>query len=221
MATGVVHLLVIAGLHIGILAAAVWWLVRRSRLSRGWSAALVSSAALVYMLLVDAGPSVVRATVLVVVMCAAWYFGRYPVSFNSLAAAALIVLVLNPSHLFHAGAQLSFLSVAGIIWFAPKWRPGAARPARAADRGQPSLAGAARLGLRPQPSAPGAGQRNNLAVDHAAGDGPFPPAYAAGHCAEHRALDSDGLRTAERGVALDRRARCCRRWPGCAAAVAT
>ena len=63
-----------------------------------------------------------RATVLVLVMCAAWYFGRQPVSFNSLAAAALIVLALNPTHLFHAGAQLSFLSVAGILWFAPYWR---------------------------------------------------------------------------------------------------
>jgi competence protein ComEC len=128
MAAGVIHLLVIAGLHIGILAAAVWWLVRRSPLSRGWSAALVSSTALSYMLLVDAGPSVVRATVLVLVMCAAWYFGRYPLSFNSLAAAALIVLALNPTHLFHAGAQLSFLSVAGIIWFAPNWRAGPPDP---------------------------------------------------------------------------------------------
>ena len=35
MAAGVIHLLVIAGLHIGILAAAVWWLVRRTPLSRG------------------------------------------------------------------------------------------------------------------------------------------------------------------------------------------
>jgi competence protein ComEC len=144
MATGVIHLLVIAGLHIGILAAAVWWLVRRSPLGRGWAAALVASAALGYMLLVDAGPSVVRATVLVLVMCAAWYLGRHPVSFNSLAAAALIVLLLNPAHLFHAGAQLSFLSVAGIMWFAPRWRPGPPEPLErllAANRPWPARLG--------------------------------------------------------------------------------
>ena len=71
------------------------------------------------MLLVDAGPPVVRATVLVLVFCAASYLGRRPLSFNSLAAAALVVLALNPNHLFHAGAQLSFLSVAGLMWVRP------------------------------------------------------------------------------------------------------
>ncbi len=73
------------------------------------------------MLLVDAGPPVVRATVLVLVTCAAAYLGRRPLSFNSLAAAALVVLAMNPNDLFHVGAQLSFLSVAGIMWFAPHW----------------------------------------------------------------------------------------------------
>ena len=122
MATGVIHLLVIAGLHIGILAGAVWWLVRRTPLSRGWAVALVSAAALGYMLLVDAGPSVVRR--------------------NGPGAGDVRRLVLRPpaalvqfagrrgadrlgaesDHLFHTGAQLSFLSVAGIMWFAPYWK---------------------------------------------------------------------------------------------------
>jgi competence protein ComEC len=35
---------------------------------------------------------------------------------NSLAAAALVVLALNPAYLFNVGAQLSFLCVAGLIW---------------------------------------------------------------------------------------------------------
>ena len=102
--------------------------------------------ALGYMLLVDAGPSVVRATVLVLVMCAAWYLGRHPLSFNSLAAAALVVLALNPNHLFHAGAQLSFLSVAGIMWFAPSWKTTDARSVGTTDRGESLLAGEISLG---------------------------------------------------------------------------
>jgi competence protein ComEC len=35
-----------------------------------------------------------------------------------LAAAALVVLAVNPSDLFNVGAQLSFVSVAGLAWFA-------------------------------------------------------------------------------------------------------
>jgi competence protein ComEC len=41
---------------------------------------------------------------------------------NSLAAAALVVLIVNPAHLFDVGAQLSFLCVAILIWF-EGWRP--------------------------------------------------------------------------------------------------
>ena len=121
MATGTIHLLVIAGLHLGILAGALFWVLRRTPLPRGWAAALVAAATVFYMFLVDAGPPVVRATVLVLVACAAVYWGRRPLSFNSLAAAALVVLAINPNHLFHTGAQLSFLSVAGLMWFAPHW----------------------------------------------------------------------------------------------------
>ena len=121
MATGTIHLLVIAGLHLGILAGALFWVLRRTPLPRGWVAGLVAAATLFYMFLVDAGPPVVRATVLVLVACAAVYLGRRPLSFNSLAAAALVVLAINPNHLFHVGAQLSFLSVAGLMWFAPHW----------------------------------------------------------------------------------------------------
>ena len=47
-----------------------------------------------YMLLVDADPPVVRATVLVVTICTAAVLGRPLASFNMLAAAALVVLAL-------------------------------------------------------------------------------------------------------------------------------
>lgn len=122
MATGTIHLLVIAGLHLAILAGGLFWLGRRLSLPRGWAEGQVSLIILFYMLLVDAGPPVVRATVLVLTACAAAYLGRRPLGFNSLATAALVVLAINPTHLFHVGAQLSFLSVAGLVAFAPHWR---------------------------------------------------------------------------------------------------
>ena len=39
MATGTIHLLVIAGLHVGILAGALFWIVRRTPLPHGWAIA--------------------------------------------------------------------------------------------------------------------------------------------------------------------------------------
>ena len=121
MATGTIHLLVIAGLHLSILAGALFWVARRTPLPRSSAVVLAGTITLFYMLLVDAGPPVVRATVLVQVACLAVLLGRRPLGFNSLAAAAMVVLAINPSHLFHVGAQLSFLSVAALIWWAPRW----------------------------------------------------------------------------------------------------
>ncbi len=139
MATGTIHLLVIAGLHLGILAGAVFWLARRTPLPRGWAVFLAGLLALFYMLLVDAGPPVVRATVLILVACVAVLLGRRPWGFNSLAAAALVVLAINPTNLFHVGAQLSFLSVAALIWWMPRWVNTTTYSEQADDSLRPSL----------------------------------------------------------------------------------
>lgn len=121
METGTVHLLAISGLHVGILAWVLLLVVRRAPIPRGWGLAGVAVLVVFYMLLTDARPPVVRATILVLVICGAMYLNRRPVSFNSLAAAALVVLAVNPADLFHAGAQLSFLAVAGLMYFGPRW----------------------------------------------------------------------------------------------------
>ena len=118
LATGTVHILSISGLHVGLLAGALFWLMRRLPIPRGWAAASVAAVTVSYALMVDVEPPVVRATVLVLVACCATYWGHRTFGMNSLAAAALVVLALNPAHLFHVGAQLSFLCVAGLIWIA-------------------------------------------------------------------------------------------------------
>lgn len=119
--TGTVHLLAISGLHVGILIGALWFALRRSPLPSRMCILLVMVLAIGYMLLVDTRPPVVRATVLMLVCCASEFFRRPIAGFNSLAAAALMVLAVNPSDLFHTGAQLSFLAVAAVIWVAPLW----------------------------------------------------------------------------------------------------
>jgi competence protein ComEC len=126
--TGTVHFLAISGLHVGVLAVALFWILRRTSVPRGWTAAAVAGFTVLYALLVDVGPPVVRATILVLIGCAAVWLGRRPLGFNSLAAAALVVLAMNPAHLFHVGAQLSFLCVAGLIWFESRRQHGGDEP---------------------------------------------------------------------------------------------
>ncbi len=121
METGTVHLLCISGLHVGIVAWAVFAALRWTPLPRPAIALCVAAATVTYAVVTGAGPPAVRATVLVLVMSAGYALGRRALPFNSLAAAALVVLAINPAELFSVGAQLSFLSVAGLMWFAPGW----------------------------------------------------------------------------------------------------
>ncbi|MEN6366932.1 MAG: ComEC/Rec2 family competence protein [Thermoguttaceae bacterium] len=120
LATGTIHILSISGLHVGILAGALFWILRRTRLSNAMIAIWIAATTILYAMMVDAEPPVLRSAVLVLVGCAALCLNRPVLSMNALAAAALAVLVVNPSHLFHVGAQLSFLCVAGLIWIAGK-----------------------------------------------------------------------------------------------------
>lgn len=125
--TGTVHLLAISGLHVGIVAGALFLLMRLVFVTRGRAVAVVATMTVLYAVLIDARPPAVRATVLVLVTCLSVYLGRRPLAFNSLAAAALVVLARNPADLFRTGPQLSFLAVAGLAWFAPQWLASASR----------------------------------------------------------------------------------------------
>jgi competence protein ComEC len=120
MQTGTVHILSVSGFHVGVLA----WLLLVS-LRSGWTRrgpALVGVMAITgaYMLLTQAEPPVIRATLLVWIMCGGIWIGRPRVGLNSLALAGLIVLIVNPANLFNTGVQLSFLSVAGLFWLASR-----------------------------------------------------------------------------------------------------
>ncbi len=123
--TGTVHLLAISGLHVGIVAGVLLLVLRALPISRtsvfwgvvGWTVA--------YTLLTDARPPAIRAAILVTILCLA-QLKRRPVSpWNSLAAAGLFVLALNPADLFSTGVHLSFLAVATLMCVSPRWFMGA------------------------------------------------------------------------------------------------
>jgi len=120
--TGTVHLLAISGLHIGILAGSLMLILRTGWLPQRPVLIAVMALTVSYALLADARPSVVRATVLIVIFCLSIYLGRPALRFNTLAAAGLVLLIFQPLELFSVGTQLSFLAVATLIAAAPSFR---------------------------------------------------------------------------------------------------
>jgi competence protein ComEC len=114
--TGTIHLLVVSGLNVAILAAGLYAAMRLGWLPRRVALTLIMAIVAAYTIVTGAEPPVLRAAVLVMLVCIAAWTGRRGAAFNSLAAATLVVLAINPSELFQTGAQLSFLCVAVLIW---------------------------------------------------------------------------------------------------------
>lgn len=124
LTTGTVHILSVSGLHVGILFGALWLLLRSGCLPPRLGFGILAVCVLLYALVTDAQPPVVRASVLVLCTAAAWLLHRRSGGFNLLAAAALVVLALNPTSLLSVGTQLSFLAVGTMIacyrWILPQ-----------------------------------------------------------------------------------------------------
>jgi competence protein ComEC len=114
--TGTTHLLAISGLHLQVLAGALWFAFRSVGLGRRAAFASVALATIVYALLVGLMPSVVRSAAMTVTVCVAGIRDRQVRPANLLALAALVTVLLNPSDLFDVGCQLSFLAIAAILW---------------------------------------------------------------------------------------------------------
>ncbi len=119
--TGTIHLLAISGLHVGILVSVLMLVLRLGWMRRSWALTAIGGLTIFYAVLTDARPPVVRAAVLIVILCVAMYTGRRQLGFNTLAAAAIVVLIWNPANLFRVGTQLSFLAVATLVCFSPEW----------------------------------------------------------------------------------------------------
>jgi competence protein ComEC len=122
LVTGTVHVLAISGMHVAILAGSLLALLRLGLVPRRGALLAVAALAVVYTALTDAPPSAVRACVLVLVICLGQWSWRPVSGPNSLAAAGLVVLAINPTSLFQVGAQLSFLCVAALGAIAHRWR---------------------------------------------------------------------------------------------------
>jgi competence protein ComEC len=113
--TGAIHLLVISGAHVAMLASIVWGLVRSAGAPSRLQLAATLGMVMLYAAIVGHEPSVTRATILTVAMLLGLEAARRASAGNLLGAAALVVLAINPSELFRSGTQFSFLAVAALM----------------------------------------------------------------------------------------------------------
>lgn len=117
--TGTMHILAISGLHVGIVAFILDLFLKVLGLRRRQRYLLIIFLLVFYCFLTGARPSVIRATIMATVLLLGFLLKREMRISQSLAIAALIVLMTNPRQLFNAGFQLSFISVISIAYLSP------------------------------------------------------------------------------------------------------
>lgn len=120
--TGTMHLVVISGFNVGLIAGILEILLRLAGLSL--RPRLVLSAVVLggYCVVTGMQPPVVRATIMAWIVLGAIGLDRVINWPNTLAAAALLILCVNPAQLFDPGFQLSFGAVASLLVFTGRFR---------------------------------------------------------------------------------------------------
>ena len=134
---GLAHFLSISGLHIGLIAAMAFFVLRllmafipRLALqydSRKPAAVFAILMSFLYLLISGMGIPAQRAFLMALIVFAGILFSREAVSMRTAAIAALVMLVISPQILISAGFQMSFAAVVVLIAFYERY----ARPLHA------------------------------------------------------------------------------------------
>ena len=116
--SGLYHLLVISGLHLGLLALISHRLLQWLRLSEGWRILAVIAIVSLYCALIDLRAPTLRALLMVTVYLLGRLLAREHALLNATGVAGFLILLARPAWLFETGFQLSFaavLLIAGLV----------------------------------------------------------------------------------------------------------
>lgn len=120
--TGVVHIIAISGLHLGMIYGLLIFLFRPFNRYK-WSK-IVKPLVILFVLwgfsfIAGAAPSILRSAVMFTFIVVGESIGRKTNMYNSLAASAFLLIVINPFSLWDVGFQLSYTAVLSIVVFQP------------------------------------------------------------------------------------------------------
>ncbi|MEV4412609.1 ComEC/Rec2 family competence protein [Catellatospora sp. NPDC049609] len=120
--TGMTHLTAVSGSNVAIVTGAVLLLARWGRAGPRLTALLCAVSVVGFVILARPSPSVVRAAAMGGVALLALASGRSRAALPALAAAVVVLLVVDPELAADAGFALSVLATAGLLLLAPPLR---------------------------------------------------------------------------------------------------
>ncbi len=123
--SGLFHILSISGLHMVIMAGAVFFCIRLGLAAipaialrhpiKKWAAAGAMAGALGYLLISGAAFATVRSYIMISIMFLAVMLDRPAIALRNVALAALAILLVWPESLFDPGFQMSFAAVMALV----------------------------------------------------------------------------------------------------------
>ena len=119
---GVSHLLAVSGLHVGLITLILYQVLLTLSIPRIPRVFLITGFLIFYCFLTGGSPSVIRSSLMSVMLIISPVLKRRYVALNAVAASAVILLLVNPFMIRDLGFQFSYTAVFGILMAYPKIR---------------------------------------------------------------------------------------------------
>lgn len=110
------HILAISGMHVTYIVLGINLLLRK-RTSKKLVKYITVITLIFYMFLVGFSPSIVRSSIMIIILIFADIFYRKNDTLNAISISLLFLLIYNPFLIQNIGLQLSYLGTIGIILF--------------------------------------------------------------------------------------------------------
>lgn len=117
--SGISHMLAVSGLHVGFLIGLLNFLFNKLKTKRIVKCCVLAVILFFYSWMCSFAPSVVRASLMSMIVLLSGLFGKQYDFVNSISLAGLIILLFSPLSAFDIGFQLSFLCVFSIAFVYP------------------------------------------------------------------------------------------------------
>jgi competence protein ComEC len=121
--SGAMHVLAVSGLHVGIIFLSLTMMfgfLQKYKSGRLLFVVITISILWFYAFITGLSPSVMRASAMFSIFVIGQNLNRKPNIYNSLAASAFFLFLINPNNLLDTGFQLSYSAVFGIVFLQPK-----------------------------------------------------------------------------------------------------
>jgi competence protein ComEC len=109
--SGTFHLLVVSGMNVAVFAVFLLWMMRRLQLRQEYAIVAAILVTCGYAWMTELGAPILRSVLMIAAYQIAALLNRDRAPLNTVALAALALLVINPRALFDPSFQLTFVAV--------------------------------------------------------------------------------------------------------------